>query len=67
MEFRVTVFPLMCMAAKLQVRLQAQALFSSSYHIAGNFRGIQFLQKGHVQRFHDLIFTNDSSSIENVR
>ena len=37
------------------------------YRIAGNFREIQFLLIGHLQRFRDLIFTDGFSGIENVR
>ena len=37
-----------------------------SYRIAGNFRGIQFLQKGPQQRSPDLIFADGCSRIENV-
>ena len=32
-----------------------------THRIAGNFRGIQFSQKGHLQRFHDLIFMDGCS------
>ena len=32
-----------------------------TYRIAGNFRGIQFSRKGHLQRFRDLIFTDGRS------
>ena len=31
------------------------------YRIAGNFRGIQFLRKGNLQRFHNLIFVDGRS------
>ena len=33
----------------------------------GNFWGIQFSRKGHLQRFRDLIFTDGLSSIKNMR
>ena len=33
----------------------------SEYSIAGNFRGIQFSQKGSMQRFHDVIFLDGHS------
>ena len=36
------------------------------YRIAGNFRGIQFSRKGHLQRFCDLIFMDGRSRIKNV-
>ena len=31
--------------------------------MAGNFRGIQFLQKAHIQRFRNLIFMDERSRV----
>ena len=40
-------------------KLGACSLILRSVYIAGNFRGIQFSQKGTVPRLRDLIFADD--------
>ena len=38
-------------------------LMYASYRMAGNFRGIQFSRKAHLQRFRDLIFADGRSRV----
>ena len=43
---------------ELCVTLVPRLLCGAYYHIAGNFRGVQFSRKGDLQTFRGLIFTN---------
>ena len=46
---------------------RCECFLQGVYRIDGNFRGIQFSRKGHLQRFRDLIFSDGCSCIKNVR
>ena len=62
MNLAVDVCKYMCCVEKW-VLFSSALLRDSIYRMAGNFRGIQFSRKAHLQRFRDLIFADGRSRV----